>query len=391
MENTSRLYDALVTLLGQSKEWADIRHLYTLVWMVMGLIHSGSVNLTKWTMYIHSRAVFAQSKQRRFSRWLHNPRINPQRLYRPLIQGALKGWSESLLFLSLDTSMLWNQYCLIRVAVVYRGRAVPIAWRVLEHPSSSVNIQAYQALLKRVGSLMPVGVKVILLGDRGFIDTLLMKYACQQLGWNYRIRIKSDFWIWRPGNRWCQVKDFHLGRGQALLLQNVRIHKTNPYGPVNLALACEGVSGELWYIVSNEATTLQTFREYGLRFDIEESFLDDKSNGFELESSQIRNSPALSRLCLVLAITTLYLTAQGTEVVAQGKRRMVDPHWFRGSSYLKIGWSWVKTALTLGWELFQTLILNGRPDPSPAIASRKQDEKKRYRLEFTVRSFDYAC
>jgi hypothetical protein len=87
------------------------------------------------------------------------------------------------------------------------------------------------------------------------------------------------------------------------------------------------------------------------------------------------------------------------EVVAQGKRRLVDPHWFRGSSYLKIGWAWVKTALTQGWELFQTLILNGRPDPSPAIApaprfaiaSRKQDEKKRYRLEFTVRSFDYAC
>ncbi len=75
MENTSRIYDALVTLLGQSKQWADVRHLYTLVWMVIGLIHSGRVNLSKWTMYIHSRAVFAQSKQRRFSRWLHNPRI----------------------------------------------------------------------------------------------------------------------------------------------------------------------------------------------------------------------------------------------------------------------------------------------------------------------------
>jgi len=140
-------------------------------------------------------------------------------------------------------------------------------------------------------------------------------------------------------------RDFHLGRGEALLLQNVRIHKTDSSGPVNLALACEGVSGELWYIVSNEPTTLQTFREYGLRFDIEESFLDDKSNGFELESSEIRNAPALSRLCWVLAprgsgaggIATLDLTAQGTEVVTQGKRRFVDPHWFRGSSYFKIG------------------------------------------------------
>ncbi|WP_293115925.1 hypothetical protein, partial [Moorena sp. SIO4G3] len=28
----------------------------------------------------------------------NGPRINPQRLYRPLIQGALKGWSESLKF-----------------------------------------------------------------------------------------------------------------------------------------------------------------------------------------------------------------------------------------------------------------------------------------------------
>ncbi|WP_293117002.1 hypothetical protein [Moorena sp. SIO3E8] len=55
------------------------------------------------------------------------PRINPQRLYSPLIQEALNRWENELLYLSLDTSMLWNQYCLIRVAVVYRGRAVPVA------------------------------------------------------------------------------------------------------------------------------------------------------------------------------------------------------------------------------------------------------------------------
>ncbi len=389
MAKASHLYTSLLLLLNQSREWADLRHLYTLVWMVIGLIHSESINLTKWARYIQSRAQFAQSKQRRFSRWLHNPRINVQRLYSPLIQLALSSWETEELHLSLDTSMLWSRYCLIRVAVVYRGRAIPVAWRVIEHSSSSVKIAAYKDLLKRAARLMPKGVKVILLGDRGFIDTQLMKLARLELNWHYRIRIKSDFWIWRPGKGWCQVKDFHLGWGQALLLQNVRIHKTNPYGSVNLALAREPINGELWYIVSDQSTTLQTVREYGLRFDIEENFLDDKSNGFQLESSEIRNAPALSRLCLVLAIATLYLTAQGTEVVAQGKRRFVDPHWFRGSSYLKIGLAWVKTALTQGWKLFQTLLLSGKPDPEPAKASRKQDEKK-YLLEFTVRSFNYA-
>ncbi|NES84782.1 MAG: hypothetical protein F6K10_27100 [Moorea sp. SIO2B7] len=54
---------------------------------------------------------------------------------------------------------------------------------------------------------------------------------------------------------------------------------------------------------------------------------------------------------------------------------MVDPHWFQGSSYLKIGWSWVKTALTQGWELFQTLVFNGRPDPSPAIAENRMRKR----------------
>lgn len=63
---------------------------------------------------MQSRAKIAQSKQRRFSRWLHNSRINVHRLYSPLIQAALSGWEEEGLYLSLDTSVLWNQYCLKR-------------------------------------------------------------------------------------------------------------------------------------------------------------------------------------------------------------------------------------------------------------------------------------
>ena len=125
-------------------------------------------------------------------------------------------------------------------------------------------------------------------------------------------------------------------------------------------------------MVSDEPTDVKTFDEYGLRFDIEENFLDDKSNGFQLESSWLRSTEALSRLCFLLAITTLYLVSQGTEVVKQGKRRWVDPHWFRGKSYLKIGWDWVKTALSQGFELMARLHLCGEPDPEPAISSRNQ-------------------
>jgi hypothetical protein len=83
----------------------------------------------------------------------------------------------------------------------------------------------------------------------------------------------------------------------------------------------------------------------------------------------VRDADALTRLCFVVAVATLYLVAQGTQVVAAHKRRWVDPHWLRGNSYLRLGWQWVKTALTRGWTLFASLHLSGTPDPEPCHAS----------------------
>ena len=226
VEGTSSLYDELRNLLGQLSPWADSRHLQTLSWLVVGLLCSGCISLTKWGSYIHTRAVFAQSRQRRFSRWLHNPRINPQKLYSPVIAHALSQWNHPELLLILDTSMLWNRYCLVRVCVQYRGRAVPVAWRVLEHGSSSIAFAEYRQLLARVHRLLPIGVRVVFLADRGFADTCLMAYLKGQLGWHYRIRVRCNFSLYRPGRRPVKVHDFHLRPGQALLLQGVKLTQT---------------------------------------------------------------------------------------------------------------------------------------------------------------------
>jgi hypothetical protein len=335
--------------------------------MVGGLIETGQVSLPAWVPFVRGRAQYAQSTQRRFRRWLANRRIEVTPLYGPLIQQALHAWGPHTLYLALDTSMLWNQYCLIRLSVVYRGRAVPVVWEVIEHGSSSVTHEAYAALLDAVPALLPAGVKVVFLADRGFADTDLMAHL-QRLGWHFRIRIKATFSVGRPGQPLCKVEDFSLAPGRALFLHQVTI-TAEQFGPVSLALARHSRNGEYWYIVSDEPTSVFTFAEYGRRFDIEENFLDDKSNGFQLESSLVRDPDALTRLCFVLASATLYLVAQGTQVVARQKRRWVDPHWLRGNSYLRIGWQWVKSALARGWELFATLHLSGTPDPDPCRAS----------------------
>jgi hypothetical protein len=128
-------------------------------------------------------------------------------------------------------------------------------------------------------------------------------------------------------------------------------------------------------------TGLQTFEEYGLRFDIEENFWDDQSTGFQLEDSKLRSASAIERLFFGLATATLYLVAQGSEVVVPGRRREVDPHGFRGSSYLKIGWQWLKQALGKGWQLITCWRRRGGEDPDPAMASRRQYETSRRKFQ----------
>jgi DDE family transposase len=383
MENTPRLYDTLVYVLSQHAKWVDQRHLKTLAWMMVGLLQAGWINLTAWAPYVGSRARYAQSTVRRFRRWLDNDKIDVEALYGPYIEHALAEWGAPALYVALDTSMLWNTYCLIRLSVIYRGRAVPLVWSVLQHGSAQVAFDVYRELLERAALLLPRRCRVVFLADRGFADTDLMAHL-QRLGWHWRIRIKSSFWLYRRGRRRCKVERLSVARGHACFWQQVCLTEKH-YGPVHLAVARPQAGNDIWYVLSDEPTEVTTLEEYGLRFDIEENFLDDKSNGFQLESSLIRSAQALTRLCLVLALTTCYLVSQGVEVVKQGKRRWVDPHWFRGQSYLKIGWNWVKLALSRGLDLITNMHLSSDCDPEPAMASKRQYQhycQTRFAFEF---------
>jgi hypothetical protein len=176
MENASILYFSLMNLLNKG-QWQDVRHLKTLVNMIVGLILSKTVNLTEWIPFAEkTRAKIAQSIQRRYRRWLENFHIDVNQLYAPLIQEALSSWGQHTLYLALDTSVLWNRYCLIRVSIIYRGRAIPLAWLVIEHGSASVKFSVYEQILRRAAAQLPKNIKkVTLLADRGFADIQLMR------------------------------------------------------------------------------------------------------------------------------------------------------------------------------------------------------------------------
>lgn len=364
------LMNAIVPILPRAV-YHDIRRVVTLAWAVTGLCRKGSVRLSAWAEEVTSAAHYAASRVRRFARWLHNPAINPAHWYPPLLRAALIDWTPlTRVYVALDTTVL-APFVLIRASLIYRGRAIPLAWRALRRTSAMVSFDAYQIVLDQVWAIIPAGVIVTLLGDRGFLHERLIHYA-EKHQWHYRLRMTRDTLIQRPGQMTKAVDQLRPPIGQAHFYQDVRLFGTG-IGPVQLALATPtDQPTDPWYIVSDEPTNVQTLDEFALRFDIEESFLDDKSGGFQVQTTELQTPEALERLFLILAIATLHCTSIGVGVVRAQARRWVDTHWDRGLSYLKIGWRWVNQQYRRGWRVFRTFWLDPAPDPEPTHASRRQ-------------------
>jgi hypothetical protein len=134
MTDSTLLYRQLLAHFRQYSQATDLRHLNALSWMVSALIASEQLNLSAWEPYIQSRATQAQSVERRWQRFVDNPRVRVESLYVPLVLAALSQWQSQRLYLAMDTTVLWDQYCMIQVSVVCCGRVIPLFWRGIELP-----------------------------------------------------------------------------------------------------------------------------------------------------------------------------------------------------------------------------------------------------------------
>ena len=153
-------------------------------------------------------------------------------------------WVGKTISVALDTSRRWDTSCIIRLSVVYRGRAVPLVWSVIAQGSSLVACEVDKALWDRAAERLPFASKVIFLADRGCADTELMA-SLKQLGWHVRIRIKANFWIEPPLEGWLQVQDLPVVRGQARCRHGMWLTAKH-FGLVHVAVARPVAGDDVW-------------------------------------------------------------------------------------------------------------------------------------------------
>lgn len=370
MSHSTQLYGQLFGLLRQYSHAQDLRHLKALAWMVSALICSGQLSLPAWEPYVPSRATKAQSVERRWRRWLGNARVRVSRIYLPLAMASLSGWKHHRLYLALDTTVLWDRYCMIHLSVVCCGRAVPLLWRVMEHGSATVAFQEYQPLLRKARWLLRQHPDVMLLADRGFANHALLEWL-QASRWHYCLRLPCDVLIHGASKYPSPVNRLYPPLGEARLYRQVRLWADGVFR-CNLVLATVKGAKQSWAVVTDEPPSLQALWQYALRFRVEELFLDSKSGAFELEDARLRTEAALERLYLVAALALLYATVQGMAVQIAGLRQQVDPHWRRGISYLKMGLRWIRGVIHKRRQFLPAIPLLPK-DPEPCFASNRAE------------------
>jgi hypothetical protein len=352
----------------------DQRHLARLAEMLYALLLSGSALLADWLSYrqIGRNPNDSRAALQRWSYWLNNERIEVNSFYKPLLAKAVQEFAGQTAYLSIDTSLLWNRFCLCMVALRWGGRSIPVCWAVYEHPSASVAFAVYQPLLGRARSLLPSDCHPFLLADRGFDHLELVRYL-QQQQWGYAIRVKGNRCFWQRGRR-TSVRRMDPGTGKANLCAHLALDAAASLH-CNLVVGTACGSRDRWVVITSEPPTLAVFELYSWRFQIEALFCDCKAAQLDLRHSGLRNAAALERLVLVISIGILWASQQGQSVCRQQLRRRLDAHTTRGWSYLKLGLTWLKAVIQWDCPILDNLPLSPHRQ-LPAQASHAQRRKR---------------
>ena len=383
---TPLLYRQLQDQLSQWVQPKDQRHLQGFAEIVAAVLQSGEACLGRWIPYLSHRDCGARAHMGRLSYFLHNEQITAERYYEPLLRQALSAFAGAAILLTLDTSMLWDQFCLIDVCFVWGGRSFTLAQVVLEHGSATVGFEQYKPVLERAQTVLPPEVQVTLLADRGFEHGELMRWLNKQQ-WDWAIRVKSDLLVTTPDGRTQSVESLFPPPEQAYLVGPVRV-----LGDIDAHLATANVPGaqDTWAVLSSQTVSLQTFALYSERFGgIEHHFMDYKSAAFDVIDSGLRNAQVLTRLFMLLDCAYLIALVLGMMLVKAGQRSRLDWHGDRGLSFLQLG---LRELARLCYERLPLPILQALPkcNPPPACASQCKQDALDCRIEF-VRVVTFSC
>ncbi len=236
-----------------------------------------------------------------------------------------------------------NQATIALYLVTKHGRATPLLWKtVVKSEMKGWRNEHEDVLLERFREVLPAGVKVTVLADRGFGDQALYELLKDQLGLDFVVRFRGivkvtdEHGVTKTANEW--VPD----NGRPRLLHKARVTKARREVGAVVCVKAKGMK-EPWCLATSlsDETGADIVKRYGKRFTIEETFRDLKNLRFGMGLSDTRISvpERRDRILLVGAIAAALLTLLGAagEAVGEDRRMKANTSKERTHSLLNQG------------------------------------------------------
>ena len=244
----------------------------------------------------------------------HRRALPVQECFAPLLDWILSLQQPKELVLALDVTLCRDRLAVLSISVVFRGSALPVAWKILPANRSEPWMPHCIALLKWLSEATPETLPAFVLCDRGLQSRELFAAIVAQ-GWHPVIRLtRLGFWREQGDTHWYALSNLLPGPGHYYLGQG-ELFKGQPHACTLVAVWEQGYEAP-WLLMTDLPPQRCRKTFYGLRSWIEQGFRCLKSGAYRCEQLRVVHPERAERIWLVLAVSLLWTHAVGSHVLA---------------------------------------------------------------------------
>lgn len=210
--------------------------------------------------------------------------------------------------------------------ITSHGRATPLLWKTVVKSELAGRRNAHEdSLLERFAEVLPKGVRVTILADRGFGDQKLYDLL-ERLGFDYIVRFREIILVTDAHGNSGPAAAWVPPTGRALMIKNAAVTQDRSPVPAVVAVKDPGMK-EAWCLATSrlDLTGRAVVKLYGKRFSIEENFRDTKDIhfGMGLSATHVGDVARRDRLLLLCALAVALLTLLGAAGESLGYDRWI--------------------------------------------------------------------
>ena len=220
-----------------------------------------------------------------------------------------------------------NQATIMLALISDHGRSTPLVWLTVDKSTLKDQRTLYEhRVLVRLAELVPAGIKVCIVADRGFGDQKLYKMLTEELYFDYVIRFRGNISVTAATGETRTAAEWVQTGGRARVLRRAEV-TADRYQVGTVVCVQDPEMKQAWCLATNStnATAKQLTDYYGRRWGIECTLRDSKDLrfGMGLGTIRVKSPERRDRLWLINSFAVVLLTLLGAAGEALGYDRML--------------------------------------------------------------------